>query len=245
MNPGRAAGTIRRPPPADGRAGAVRVLVAEDDRGLRDVIVLGLQHAGYQVDMVGRGYDAIDHLRWHDYDVAVIDWRMPGGDGIDVITWLRRNDKPTAILMLTARDSSADRVHGLDAGADDYLVKPFDFPELLARVRALQRRPRGVGGPILSLGHIALDPARRSVSVSGRQLVLTGTEYRVLELLMRRSPRVVGRSQIADHAWQDETEPLGSNAIDVQISRLRAKLVASGVRIVTIRGEGFRLEAEA
>lgn len=223
----------------------VRVLVAEDDRGLRDIIMLGLTQSGYQVDAVGRGYDAIDHLRWHDYDVAVIDWRMPNGDGIEVITWLRRNNKPTAVLMLTARDSLADRVRGLDAGADDYLVKPFDFAELLARVRALQRRPRGVGGPVIKLGHVALDPSRHAVTASGDQLVLTGTEYRVLELLMRRSPNLVDRRQIADHAWQDETEPLGSNAIEVQISRLRAKLVGSGVEIVTIRGEGYRLEAEA
>jgi len=222
----------------------VRVLVAEDDRGLRDIIVLGLRHAGYQVDAVGRGHDAIDHLRWHEYDVAVLDWRMPGGDGIDIITWIRRNEKPTAVLMLTARDSSADRVHGLDSGADDYLVKPFDFAELLARVRALQRRPRSGAAPVLRVGDVALDPARRSVSATGNELVLTGTEYRVLELLMRRSPNLVDRSQIADHAWQDETEPLGSNAIEVQISRIRAKLVGSGVQIVTVRGEGYRLEPE-
>ena len=222
----------------------MRVLVAEDDRGLRDIIVLGLRHAGYQVDAVGRGHDAIDHLRWHEYDVAVLDWRMPGGDGIDIITWIRRNEKPTAVLMLTARDSPADRVHGLDAGADDYLVKPFDFAELLARVRALQRRPRSGAAPVLRVGDVALDPARRSVSATGKELVLTGTEYRVLELLMRRSPNLVDRRQIADHAWQDETEPLGSNAIEVQISRIRAKLVGSGVQIVTVRGEGYRLEPE-
>ena len=222
----------------------MRVLVAEDDRGLRDIIVLGLRHAGYQVDAVGRGHDAIDHLRWHEYDVAVLDWRMPGGDGIDIITWIRRNEKPTAVLMLTARDSPADRVHGLDAGADDYLVKPFDFAELLARVRALQRRPRSGAAPVLRVGDVALEPARRSVSATGKELVLTGTEYRVLELLMRRSPNLVDRRQIADHAWQDETEPLGSNAIEVQISRIRAKLVGSGVQIVTVRGEGYRLEPE-
>ena len=222
----------------------MRVLVAEDDRGLRDIIVLGLRQAGYQVDTAGRGHDAIDLLRWHEYDVAVIDWRMPGGDGVEVITWLRQNDKPTSVLMLTARDSLADRVHGLDAGADDYLVKPFDFAELLARVRALQRRPRAVGGPVLTVGQVALDPRRRTVDVAGRELALTALEYRVLELLLRRSPNLVERRQIADHAWEDETDPLGSNAIDVQISRLRAKLLGSGVQIVTVRGEGYRLEPE-
>lgn len=223
----------------------MRLLVAEDDRALRDIIVLGLRHAGYQVDAVGRGQDAIDQLRWHEYDVAVLDWRMPGGDGIEIISWLRHNDKPTAVLMLTARDSPADRVFGLDSGADDYLVKPFDFAELLARVRALQRRPRSGAAPVLRVGDVALDPARRSVNVANSQLVLTGTEYRVLELLMRRSPNLVDRRQIADQAWQDETEPLGSNAIEVQISRIRAKLIGSGVQIVTVRGEGYRLEPEA
>ena len=124
-------------------ADSMRVLVAEDDPGLRDVISLGLRDAGYQVDAVDRGDDAIDQLQWYDYDVAIIDWRMPGAEGIDVVAWARRNGKPTALLMLTARDAPADRIHGLDTGADDYLVKPFDFGELLARVRALQRRPRG------------------------------------------------------------------------------------------------------
>ena len=127
----------------------MRVLVAEDDPGLRDVLVLGLEDQGYHVDAVERGDDAIDQLKWYDYDVAIIDWRMPGA---------RRHRRrrlgppqqrrPTAILMLTARDTPPDRIQGLDAGADDYLVKPFDFGELLARVRALQRRPRGVDGPV-------------------------------------------------------------------------------------------------
>jgi DNA-binding response OmpR family regulator len=220
----------------------VRVLVAEDDPGLRDVIVLGLEDSGYHVDAVERGDDAIDQLRWYDYDVAIIDWRMPGKEGIDVVAWARKHDKPTALLMLTARDTAADRITGLDTGADDYLVKPFDFGELLARVRALQRRPRGVDAPIVQRGQLALDPVRRVVTVGGRELGLTGTEYLILELLIRRSPAVIDRKSIAEHAWADETEPLGSNAIDVQMSRLRAKLPSAGIRIVTVRGAGYRLE---
>jgi two-component system copper resistance phosphate regulon response regulator CusR len=218
------------------------VLVAEDDEGLREVLVLGLSDAGYHVDAVERGDDAIDYLNWYEYDVAVIDWRMPGAEGIDVVSWARKHDRPTALLMLTARDTPADRIQGLDSGADDYLVKPFDFGELLARVRALQRRPRGVDGPVLSAGQLRLDPITRAVRASGRDLALTGTEYRILEVLMRRSPAVVDRKAIAEHAWADETEPLGSNAIDVQISRLRAKLPDAGVRIVTVRGAGYRLD---
>jgi DNA-binding response OmpR family regulator len=221
----------------------VRVLVAEDDGGLREVLELGLADAGYQVDTVERGDDAIDQLKWYEYDVAIIDWRMPGAEGIDVVAWLRRHDRPTAVLMLTARDTPADRIRGLDTGADDYLVKPFDFGELLARVRALQRRPRGVDAPVLTAGRLALDPVRRLVTLDDHDVSLTATEYRILELLMRRAPSVVARKQISEHAWQDETEPLGSNAIDVQMSRLRAKLLGAGVRIVTVRGAGFRLEA--
>jgi two-component system copper resistance phosphate regulon response regulator CusR len=222
----------------------MRVLVAEDDEGLRDVLVLGLTDAGYQVDAVARGDDAIDQLKWYEYDVAVIDWRMPGKEGIDVVAWARKNDRPTALLMLTARDTSADRIRGLDTGADDYLVKPFDFGELLARVRALQRRPRGVDAPVLKLGDLELDPVTRAVRAGGRDLGLTGTEYRILELLLRRAPAIVDRKAIAEHAWQDETEPLGSNAIDVQLSRLRSKLLNAGIRIVTVRGAGYRAEAE-
>ncbi len=220
----------------------MRVLVAEDDPGLREVLVLGLEDSGYRVDAAERGDDAIDLLKFYDYDVAVVDWRMPGKEGIEVVAWARKHGKPTALLMLTARDAPADRIRGLDTGADDYLVKPFDFGELLARVRALQRRPRGVDAPVLHRGSLELDPVRRDVSVGGAPLALTVTEYNILELLMRRAPAVVDRKAIAEHAWRDETDPLGSNAIDVQLSRLRAKLPNAGVRIVTVRGAGYRLE---
>ncbi len=220
----------------------MRVLVAEDDAGLREVLVMGLEDHGYQVDAAERGDEAIDLFKFYDYDVAVVDWRMPGAEGIEVVAWARKHGKPTAILMLTARDAPPDRIRGLDAGADDYLVKPFDFGELLARIRALQRRPRGVDAPIIVHGALALDPIRHEVTVGDRPLGLTSTEYKILELLMRRSPAVVDRKAIAEHAWRDETDPLGSNAIDVQLSRLRAKLPASGVRIVTVRGAGYRLE---
>ena len=220
----------------------MRVLVAEDDPGLRDVLVLGFEDQGYQVDAVERGDDAIDQLRWYEYDVAVIDWRMPGAEGIDVVAWARRNNRPTALLMLTARDAPPDRIRGLDTGADDYLVKPFDFGELLARIRALQRRPRGVDAPVITRGDLALDPLRHAVTVREEPLGLTATEYNILELLMRRAPAVVDRKAIAEHAWRNETEPMGSNAIDVQMSRLRAKIAGARAQIVTVRGAGYRLE---
>ena len=220
----------------------MRILVAEDDPGLRQVLLLGLKDYGYQVDAAARGDAAIDLWKFYDYDVAGVDWRMPGVEGIDVVAWARKQGKPTAILMLTARDGASARIRGLDAGADDYLVKPFDFGELLARIRALQRRPRGVDAPLIARGELSLDPIRREVTASGRPVQLTTTEYKILELLMRRSPAVVDRKAIAEHGWNDETDPLGSNAIDVQLSRLRAKLPGAGVRIVTVRGAGYRLE---
>jgi two-component system copper resistance phosphate regulon response regulator CusR len=220
----------------------MRLLVAEDDPGLREVLVQGLEEAGYVVDSVARGDDAIDQLRYYAYEVAVIDWRMPGVPGIDVVHWARREKRPTAILMLTARDAPADRIEGLDTGADDYLVKPFDFGELIARIRALQRRPRHVDAPVIARGALHLDPVRREITAHGRPLNLTSTEYGILELLMRRAPAVVERGAIAEQVWRDETEPLGSNAIDVHLSRLRAKLPGANARIVTVRGAGYRLE---
>jgi DNA-binding response OmpR family regulator len=218
------------------------ILVAEDDASLREILVLGLEDNGFRVDAVERGDDAIDQLKFYEYDVAILDWRMPGATGLDVVRWARRHDRPTALLMLTARDAPPDRIQGLDAGADDYLVKPFDFGELLARIRALQRRPRGVDAPVIARGRITLDPVTRVAAADGRALALTVTEYNILELLMRRWPAVVDRKAIAEHGWRDETDPLGSNAIDVQLSRLRAKIPDAGVRIVTVRGAGYRLD---
>jgi DNA-binding response OmpR family regulator len=222
----------------------MRVLVAEDDAGLREVLTQGLEDAGYHVDAVERGDDAIEQLKFYDYDVVVLDWRMPGRSGLDVVEWTRQTRRPAAILMLTARDTPPDRILGLETGADDYLVKPFDFGELVARVRALQRRPRGIDGARIVRGGLSLDPARHEVMLGGRPLALTATEYSILELLMRRSPAVVSRKAIAEHAWQDETDPLGSNAIDVQLSRMRAKLTGADVRIVTVRGAGYRLHED-
>ncbi|MGC8460506.1 MAG: response regulator transcription factor [Candidatus Dormibacteria bacterium] len=221
----------------------MRLLLAEDDPGLNSIIAQGLRESGYIVDSVLDGMTAIERLKFYDYDVAIIDWRMPGTPGIDVVRWCRTEERPVGIIMLTARDATTDRIEGLDAGADDYLVKPFDFEELLARIRAVQRRPRSVEGPELTCGDVTLDPVAHKVSVSGTTINLTGTEYLILELLMRRMPQAVTRETIAQHAWKDETEPLGSNAIDVQISRLRAKFPSARMHIITVRGVGYRLES--
>jgi DNA-binding response OmpR family regulator len=221
----------------------MRLLVAEDDPRLRDVLVRGLESSGYFVDAVENGVEALEFLEAYDYAVVILDWRMPHMTGIDVIERIRAAADGTAVLMLTARDAPADRVAGLDAGADDYLVKPFNFDELLARVRALQRRPGGTAGRILRRGQLALDQVTREVQAGNLLLHLTAAEFRILELLMLRAPAVVERRHIAQHAWKDETQPLGSNAIDVRMARLRAKLAGTGAEVVTVRGSGYRLAA--
>ncbi len=219
----------------------VRILIAEDDDALRSVIERGLRESGYVVDAVADGQAALLHLRAYDYDAAVLDWRMPLASGVDVVQQLRRRGDGVPVLLLTARDTVDDRVSGLDAGADDYLVKPFAFPELLARLRALQRRTPTVVGPTLRAGDLTLDPATRQVTVGDREPQLTATELAILELLLRRSPAVVHRRAIAVHVWDDEADAVGSNTIDVHMARLRAKLTGARVQIQTVRGVGYRL----
>jgi DNA-binding response OmpR family regulator len=219
----------------------MRVLVAEDDSALRGVIERGLQESGYVVDAVADGNAALTYLRSYEYEVAVIDWRMPARDGLDVVREIRRRGSALPVLMLTARDSVGDRVTGLDAGADDYLVKPFDFVELLARLRALQRRSPALQSPSLAIGNLEYNPATREVHVGPDTPKLTGTELAILEILMRRSPAVVARRAIALHAWEEEADALGSNTIDVHLARLRAKLAQAQVQIETVRGVGYRL----
>jgi DNA-binding response OmpR family regulator len=219
----------------------VRVLVAEDDAALRSVIERGLQESGYVVDAVADGAAALSYLRMYDYEVAILDWRMPVTSGLDVVRELRRRRSPLPILMLTARDSAGDRVTGLDEGADDYLVKPFDFAELLARLRALQRRSPALQSPRLAIGNLEFDPASREVRIGPDRPRLTGIELSILEILMRRSPAVVPRRAIALHVWDEEADALGSNTIDVHMARLRAKLALAMVQVETVRGIGYRL----
>lgn len=222
---------------------AMRVLLAEDDAGLRSVLERGLHETGYAVDAVPDGKQALLYLRTYDYEVAVLDWRMPGCTGLEVLQELRRRGSRLPVLMLTARDTPADRVTGLDEGADDYLVKPFHFDELLARLRALQRRPPTMVGPLLVVGDVSLDPASRVVRVGDAEPALTATELSILELLLRRSPAVVDRRTIAVQVWDFEADAVGSNTIDVHIARLRSKLAGSAVHIETVRGVGYRMVA--
>jgi DNA-binding response OmpR family regulator len=190
---------------------------------------------------VARGDDALHMLRLYEYAAAIIDWRMPGLSGDQVVAEARRLNLATPLVMLTARDTTQDKVDGLDAGADDYIVKPVEFGELLARLRAVQRRPRLAVSPVLSVGLLSLDPGTHVVTGAGRPLGLTAREFAILEILMRRSPSLVGRLTIAQQAWSDESEAVGSNTIDVHIGHLRRKLSGSGVNLATVRGQGYRL----
>ena len=193
------------------------------------------------VDLVPDGETAASYLRFYQYEVAVLDWRMPKLSGLDLVQRLRRGGTSIPVLMLTARDTPADRIAGLDAGADDYLVKPFDFGELLARLRALQRRPPVSHSPRIKIGELEFDPAMREVLIRGERPALTGTELGILEILMRRSPGVADRRSIAQHVWDNEADAFGSNTIDVHLARLRSKLSGGGVRIETVRGIGYRI----
>jgi two-component system copper resistance phosphate regulon response regulator CusR len=219
----------------------MRVLVAEDDAGLRSVLERGLRENGYVVDAVVNGEIALRFLRTYEYEVAVLDWRMPVVSGIDVLRELRGERSAVPVLMLTARDTPADRITGLDSGADDYLVKPFDFGELLARIRALQRRSGPPRPSMLAVGDVEFDPATREVVSGGVDPGLTPIELSILEILMRRSPTVVERRSIALHVWDQEADALGSNTIDVHLARLRAKLAGAGALIETVRGVGIRI----
>jgi two-component system OmpR family response regulator len=219
----------------------MRILVAEDDEALRSVLERGLKRAGYVVDAVADGSDALSYLKSYDYQVAILDWRMPVLNGIDAVRALRQSGNSVPVLMLTARDMPTDRVLGLDEGADDYMVKPFDFPELLARLRALQRRPKDVHPPQLSVGDLVYDAVTRSVSAAGAAILLTQIELGILELLVQRAPAVVTRQSIAVHVWQYEADAVGSNTIDVHVAHLRSKLAPARVRIDTLRGVGYRL----
>ena len=201
----------------------------------------GLSEEGYVCDTATQGDDALHLLRIYDYAVAVLDWRMPGLTGEQVAREARKLKIRTPILMLTARDTTADKVRGLDSGADDYLVKPFQFDELLARLRALLRRPSEVEEPVLTRGHLALDPARRLVTNGGQHIAITGVEFAILELLLRRSPAIVSREVIGRHAWPEAGAEIGSNTIDVHMANLRRKLAGAEVQLLTVRGSGYRL----
>jgi two-component system OmpR family response regulator len=224
----------------------VRVLVVEDEPKLRAILCRGIQEAGYAVDSAVDGPTALELTQRSIYDALVLDVMLPGFDGLELLRRLRTDDVWTPVLMLTARDTVSDRVSGLDAGADDYLVKPFAFAELVSRVRALIRRGSTSHQVVLRCGPLELDPTTRRVSVSGNPVELSPREFAVLELLLRRQGHVVSRAEILQHVW-DVSSGESSNVVDVYVKYLRDKIDRPfGTELIhTVRGAGYRLAEPA
>jgi DNA-binding response OmpR family regulator len=224
----------------------MRILFAEDDRQLRTSIVRGLREASYVVDQAGTGPQALVQAAANEYDVIILDVLLPGKSGLDVCRAIRAGADATPILMLTALDGVDQRIAGLDAGADDYLTKPFDFGELLARLRALTRRRGDVVDATLVVGDLTIDPQRRSVRRGTREIALTAKEFAFLAHLARNAGRIVTRAELMLHVWDDARNTY-SNIIDVYASRLRRK-IDEGERtalFLTVRGSGFMLDRPA
>src|SRR6185295_9957615 len=221
----------------------VRVLLVEDERQAALVLAKGLREQAYAVDIAADGETALVQVGMADYDALILDLMLPRVDGLAVCRSIREGGGLLPILMLTARDSVEARIEGLDCGADDYLVKPYDFRELLARLRAVIRRGRQPVLPErLAVGPLTIDTRSHRASIGERQLALTAKEYSLIEYLARRAGDVVSRGDIAEHVWDEHYDPL-SNVVDVYIQRLRRKLEAAGQPslIVTRRGEGYQL----
>lgn len=220
----------------------MRVLVVEDDPKMRTLLVQGLEENGFTVDSAVDGQQALSMAVQMDHDAMVLDLMLPGVDGLTVCRRMRAQGSSMPILMLTARSAVPDRIRGLDVGADDYLTKPFDFQELLARLRSITRRPAAPPSDRLRVGDLELDPATHRVERAGRQIDLTSREFALLEYLMRRTKLVVTQSMILDHVWGLEYEG-ASNIVPVYINRLRKKVDRDSPDklINTVRGVGYAL----
>ena len=222
----------------------MRVLVVEDERRIADFISKGLSEQGYAVDVAGDGDEALQWTDIADFDAIVLDVMLPIRDGIEVCSTIRKRGLSTPILMLTARDAVEDRVRGLNSGADDYLVKPFAFAELLARLQALTRRGPLMMGPVLQVDDMLLDTTTREASRQGVRVDLTSKEYALLEYLMRHPNQVLTRTMIAEHVWNYDFDN-ATNVIDVHIRNLRRKIddPFPAKLIGTVRGVGYRISA--
>jgi DNA-binding response OmpR family regulator len=223
----------------------MRVLVVEDEPGIALFVRQGLSEAGYAVDVAGDGEEGLDYALAAEYDAIVLDILLPQMDGLDLLRELRDRGLMTPVLLLTARDTVEDRVQGLDAGADDYLVKPFAFSELLARIRALLRRPPLQAEAVLRVGDLEMDVARHEVRRAQRVIELSPREFALLEYLMRHPTQVLSRTQIIEHVWNFDFS-YESNVVDVYVGYLRHKLNRGSDTplIHTVRGVGYRLSAE-
>src|ERR671922_2536033 len=222
----------------------MRVLVVEDEADLADAVARGLRREGYAVDVAYDGDEALDKASVNAYDLVCLDLNLPGIDGIEVVRRIRADGgrEPPRVLMLTARDRTVDRVVGLDEGADDYLVKPFAFAELAARVRALLRRDAGRSGAVLRVGSLELDGSRHAATRSGAPLRLSPKEFALLRYLMARPGQVLSQEDLLEHVWDENADPF-TKTVRVTIMTLRRKLVADGGEqpIETVVGRGYRL----
>jgi DNA-binding response OmpR family regulator len=218
----------------------MRVLVVEDEIKLGTAIKRGLEQEGYAVDLLHDAEDGLAYAETEEYDMIVLDRMLPGGkDGLDICKALRTAGNSTPVLMLTARDAIADRVEGLDTGADDYLVKPFDFDELLARLRALQRRPKDARDAILTFGDCTLNTTEKSVTKAGQLVSLSRKEYALLEYLAQNAGRTLSKEQLIQHVWDFDADIL-PNTVEVFVRSLRRKLGDDTIQ--TVRGFGYRLK---
>jgi two-component system copper resistance phosphate regulon response regulator CusR len=220
----------------------MRILLVEDEPSAATMLAKGLREEAYAVDVAADGETAQTQVFVNDYDLIILDVVLPGKDGFKVCRELRASGLTVPVLMLTARDAVEDRVEGLDSGADDYLPKPFDFDELLARVRALLRRRPALYPEIISVGDLSVDTRSRQVTRAGQSIDLTAKEYALLEYLARRAGEVVGRGDIAEHVWDESYDPF-SKVIEVFIQRLRRKVdEGQAIKLIhTRRGEGYML----
>lgn len=220
----------------------MRVLLVEDDARMADTADRYLRNAGFAVDVASNGTRALQLAALNPYDAVVLDLGLPDMDGLEVCRRLRRASQPMRIVMATARDAVEARIAGLDTGADDYIVKPYALGELVARLRAVLRRPADALPAVLTVGELSLDTGSRAARRGQRVIALTAKEYAVLEVLMRHQGQVLTREHISQHAWDDNYDPF-SNVIDVYIGRLRKKIDAPGElpMLETVRGAGYRL----
>jgi two-component system OmpR family response regulator len=220
--------------------------VVEDETRMAALLKRGLEEEGYAVDLAADGDEGLYQATENDYDVVLLDAMLPGMSGYDVCRHMRERRRWSPVLMLTARDGIADRVAGLDAGADDYLTKPFAFAELTARIRALLRRGSTERAPVLEVGDLTLDPAAHSVARAGQTVDLTAKEFALLELLMRHAGEVLSRTRILEHVWDFAYDP-SSNVVDQYIAYLRRKIDKPFGRedVETVRGAGYRLRVPA
>lgn len=218
----------------------MRILIAEDERSLNNLIAKKLTAEGYGVDCCFDGEEAIHILSYTDYDAVILDIMMPKADGYEVLKCLRKSGKKTPVIFLTAKDAISDRVKGLDSGANDYIIKPFSFEELMARLRAVTRTSFGMAENTITVADLVLDCAAQKVSRAGQDIILSGKEYAILEYLMRNSGIIVSRRKIEDHIWNFNYEG-GTNVVDVYISFLRRKIDdGHDIKLIhTVRGRGY------